>query len=241
MSLNSSIEPGQQNWISTYFNAYIMPPVAAASAIIPVFYGFIAKSALQNGEPFPKMCYSQSLKIATRAAPTIGAIVGIQMIAQTTLEKCLIKKENNQDNLLPMFLSSMIVGAISAPALAIFNGQTMGRTLKQSIKGLSSKQVTAIVGRESSFLLSLRISHPLSQWMKRVTGDNQATLYTSAFMSGLIGSVIGHPLDTALTVWQKEKKIEKISHLRRGMLVKGIAVGGFSIGYTAITKAFEKF
>jgi len=51
----SSPLPAQNGQLSKgiffYIVPYIVPPAAASAAIIPVFYGFIAKSAQQVGAP----------------------------------------------------------------------------------------------------------------------------------------------------------------------------------------------
>jgi hypothetical protein len=221
---------------------YFVPPVAASAAIVPVFYGFVAKSALQLGEKsIPRMSIVESLTKGIKAAPTIGVIIGTQMIVQMLVENALLRANKKTDQKLPlsfsaMLVSSMIVGAISAPALAVFNGQTMGQTVMKSLKSLSVKQTGAILVRETSFLFSLRVSEPLSNAMKQHFGENKCVELGSAFVSGAIGSLIGHPADTALTLWQKGMKIEKPCHVMRGAPAKALAIGGFSVGYKLVNK-----
>jgi hypothetical protein len=215
---------------------YVVPPVAASAAIVPVFYGFMAKSAQQLGNPIPRIGVLATLKEGCKAAPTIGAIVGTQMIVQSIVEKAL--QTGSTPDFKTMIASAIIVGTASAPALAVFNGQTMKpkeQTVKQaaveSLKSLSPKQTLAIVSRETSFLFALRISEPVAEEMKRRFGAHPAVAYGSAFMSGVIGSLVGHPADTALTLWQKGKKVENIRQLMRGGPVKAATVGSFAICY----------
>ncbi len=222
---------------------YIVPPIAASAAVIPVFYGFIAKSAQQAGNPIPKMGVVSVFKEGCKAAPTVGAIVGTQMVVQNIVEKAL-KKRSNEDNpeatnFATMLMSAVFVGAVSAPALAVFNGQTMGKTMKESIRSLSFKQTCAIVTRETSFLFALRVSDPIAKEMKRICGDNQVVEYGSAFTSGAIGSVIGHPADTALTLWQKGMGVKNISQLMKGAPIKAMTVGGFSVCYKVAKEMLE--
>lgn len=220
---------------------YATPPIAASIAIVPIFYGFMLKSALQLNQPVPNFEWSV-IRGGLRASPTIGMIVGTQMIAQDRIEKCVMKAINNPDpkGFMSMFISAALVGLISAPALAIFNGQTIkDRTMKDSLRMLSKRQVLAIVSRETSFLFALRISNPASDAMKNITGDNKMTEIGSAFLSGVIGSMIGHPADTALTLWQKNMKIISARQLLRGSIPKALAVGGFSVLYNAISETLQ--
>src|ERR1700722_1732519 len=171
MSSSSPVQSGQSSGgVWSYVVPYLAPPLAASAAIIPVFYGFVAKSAQQIGEPIPRMTVKEALKGGVKAAPTIGAIVGTQMIAQNAVEKILVKNSGNngKPSFVSMLASSIIVGGISAPALAVFNGQKMGCTVTESLRSLSAKQTAAIVSRETSFLFSLRISGSVSEAMKRI-------------------------------------------------------------------------
>lgn len=233
MSIPTPVQIGQPSMWSS-LAPYLAPPLAASGAIIPAYYGFVAKSAQQLGKPIPKMPVLQVVKDSFKAAPTIGIIVGTQMVAQklveTGLEKALGNK-NKKPSFSTMLISSMTVGLASAPALAIFNGQTMGRTIKESLSGLTKKQTAAIVLKETSFLFSVRITGPVSEAMKRVFGESEAVKYGSAFVSGAIGSIIGHPADTALTRWQKGLKIDSFRQSMNGVFTKAIALGIFSTCY----------
>lgn len=231
----------QRAWLAPMWQAvapYTVPPAAAGIAIVPVFYGFMAKSALQMGGRMPPIEVISTLKKGCQTAPTVGAIVGTQMIVQNLVEKALQKGAGNQQtqNFPMMLASAAIVGALSAPILAVFNGQTMGQTAFQSLKSLSAKQTSAIVARETSFLFSLRVSEPIAKEMERLCGKSPAVDYGSAFVSGVVGSLIGHPADTALTLWQKGMKVKNARQLMRGGPAKAVAVGGFSMGYKKVTE-----
>ncbi|MBS0652510.1 MAG: hypothetical protein JSR39_03175 [Verrucomicrobia bacterium] len=236
MSTRPTSEPsGQARWFNwDQFN----PIFAAAGAIVPPYYFFVRKSWEQQGKPVPSMTMREVVMGGVKASPTIGTIVGTQMIVQTFVEKALAKARKSGEDQPPgfwaMFGSSAIVGGISAPLLAIFNGQTMGLSPTQSLSALSPKQVAAIVTRETSFLFSLRISDPVSKKMKQIAGDNKAVEYSSAALSGGIGSLIGHPADTALTLWQKGIKVVSLQQLMRGAASKSIGVAGFSVCYKAL-------
>lgn len=218
---------------------YAAPPIAASLAMIPFFYGFTAKSAQQVGDSIPSMTLKEAFKGGLKASPTIGTIVGTQMVVQHLAEKALMKGDSEPD-FTKMFASAFIVGGFSAPALAIFNGQTMGQTASESISRLSARQAGAIVSRETSFLFSIRISDPVSQSMKKRYGDNKIVEYSSAFFSGAVGSLIGHPADTVLTLWQKGMKITHPSQLMRGAPIKALATGGFSSLYKFIKELFSR-
>lgn len=249
MSSSSPSSPnGLFGGVWTAISPYVIPPAAASIAIVPVFYGFIAKSALQQGMSMPKMVPVEALKAGGKAAPTVGVIVGTQMIVQRAVEGLLFETNTKKSpGFISMLASSVIVGALSAPALAVFNGQTMGRSITASLQSLSLPQTIAIMIIEVSFLFSLRISKPMSTYAKKVCGDNKVVDYGSSFITGAIGSIVGHPADTALTLWQKNRKIgwrknrklKSTQRLMRGSLVKAITVGGFNMIYTAVESVLK--
>ncbi|MBS0651776.1 MAG: hypothetical protein JSR93_11505 [Verrucomicrobia bacterium] len=225
---------------STWFNWNQFNPIfAAAGAIVPPYYLFVVKSAHQQGKAAPSMTMREVLMGGVKAAPTIGTIVGTQTIVQSFVEKALAKARKNEEGQPPsfwtMFGSSAFVGGVSAPLLAIFNGQTMGLSPMQALSALSAKQVGAIVTRETSFLFSLRVSEPVSQELKQVAGDTKAVEYVSAALSGAIGSAVGHPADTALTLWQRGIKVVSLPQLMKGAVPKSAGVAAFSVGYKALS------
>ncbi|MEC7840056.1 MAG: hypothetical protein VX777_08460 [Chlamydiota bacterium] len=212
---------------------YTTPPATASISIIPVFRDFIKKSHLQLGNTPPKIHWMQGLVHGCRAAPTIGATVGTQVTVQRLIEGRI---SEGDPTFTSMLSSTVAVGIISSPFLAVLNGQTLGRSVSQSIRLLSAKQVGAIVTREISFLFSLRVSEPVSQTMKKRYGDKTAVMVTACYFTGFFGSMIGHPADTALTLWQKNVSIVKPYHLFRGGLTKSHAVGKFTVLYGLINK-----
>jgi len=227
--------PMQEAWATVVSLA--ASPVAAGGAVVPVFYGFMAKSAQQLGNPVPSMPPVEVLKAGVKAAPTIALIVGMQTAAQSGLEKAWLNGQAASP--FSMLLSAAAVGAVSAHGLAMFNAQSMGQSPLQAAKDLSFKQGSAIVTRETSFLLALRIAGPVSEAMQRQFGKNKAVDYASAFTTGVIGSVVGHPADAALTLWQKGMPVTSISQLMRGAPARALAVGGFSVCYKTLKECIE--
>lgn len=227
-------EGSSQNSWST-FTSYAVHPIAAGIAFVPVFYGFKAKSDLQLGFKMPRLNIKESFIGGCKTAPSIALIIGTQITAQRILEKTLFKPSEDHPASFPSMLAcSIIVGAASSPALAIFNGMTMRQSAMQSLKALSFKQVGAIMIREASFLCSVRVTGPVGEIAKRHFGDNKAIEYSSTFISGMIGSFVGHPADTALTLWQKGMTLENCRQSMRGALTKSLAVGGFAVGYNIV-------
>ncbi len=212
---------------------YVIPPSAAGIAVIPVFYGFELKSAKQLSLPSPKF----SLVSGFKAAPTVGAIFGTQMIAQKAMEKLLMEGKSADFN--SILLSSIFVGAVSAPALAVFNGQTIKKRGIESLRALSAKQSGAIITREISFLFSIRISRYASDSMHHCFEPGKHIEYGSTFVTGAIGSFIGHPADTALTLWQKRIKISSINTLLKGAGIKSVTIGSFACLYKGISEFLE--
>ncbi|MEX1012104.1 MAG: hypothetical protein WD595_04740 [Waddliaceae bacterium] len=218
---------------------YAIPPIAASISIIPVFPGFIAKTAQQLGQPVPKMTVMKALKSGIKSAPIAGVVTGTQMVAQNLAEKALTKisGESDKPNVALMSISSLMVGVISAPPLSVLNGHSMGYTAAQSLKKLSMKQTSVITAREGCFLLSLRASDPINEQMKETLGNSALVKLGCAFFSGAIGSILSHPCDTTLTLWQRGVKIESYHQLMRGAPMKALTIGSFCLLYNS-TKDF---
>lgn len=221
---------------------FLTPPIAAGAAITPTFYGFIAKSAQQMGEPIPRIVIKKAFqKQATvpqitiremlRDGMKVAPILGSQMAMQNVIEKGLLKTNDQPASFTLMLASSIIVGGVSVPALAAFNGQTRGHSIKKSLQLLSKEQAFAIIARETAFLFSVRISGPLSLALQGHFGKNEKVKQSTIFMSGAIGSLVGHPADTALTLLQNGVKIEGFRQLSRGMATKAVSVGCFAVCY----------
>ena len=213
------------------------PPFAATAAMVPWFPGFIRKSALQLGQTPPPIRAAQFIQ-GCSAAPVIGTVTGIQLVTQSLIKKRLFPEE--KETPVSAVTSSLVVGSISAPFLAIFNGKTMNLTARQSLRALSTAQAGAIITRETSFLASFPMSSFLARTLNEKFGERPTTTYIAAFISGFLGSAIGHPADTALTHWQKGVTIERPSHLIRGLFTKSVVVGGFAMTYKAIQEAIER-
>ncbi len=222
-----------QNQTTSWTNAawdFAKPPLAAAGAIIPAHYGFVVKSAQQLEQAWPSRTLWQALQGGIKSSPVIGAIVGTQMVSQNLVEGALTKLQG-EPNWATMLLSSAIVGGLSAPGYAIFTGQTTGLSMLESLKVFDSKQTAAVVARETSFVLSLRVSDHVSKVMGEFAGDSKPVELASAFVTGALGSAVGHPADTAFTRWQNGLPVSFSRQLMRGILVKSATTGFFAVLY----------
>jgi hypothetical protein len=215
-----------------------VPPFAASGAIVFIFRDLIAKSAEQQGQPIPRITHLEGLKEGLKAAPTIGTIIGAQMGIQGILEKAFAGNAN-QGTLSSMLASSATVGAISAPIIAVFNGQTMGWSIKKSLQKFSAKQAGAIAAQETAFVAGLSAADRLSALMRQEFGDNRMVGYAAAFTAGFVGSFAGHPANTALTRWQSGLSIDSHHQLMWGSTRRARAIGFFSVGYTVIKEALH--
>lgn len=218
--------PVKEIW--TKVGPYASQPIAASIAIVPVFRDLIAKSSLQKGEKVLPITIKEGMRQGLKAAPTVGAIVGSQMLIQNVVEKALLGKSKTK-SLSTTFESSAIVGAISAPVLAVFNGQTMGWSVLESLKKFSGKQALAITIQETAFVAGISASDQLSKKMKNKFGDNKAVEYGSTFLSGAAGSLVGHPANTALTRWQSKMRVDSSGQLMWGSIRKARAIGLFAV------------
>lgn len=205
----------------TWWSSYVVPPIAAAGAIIPAFPGMVAKSALQRGQKVVPMTFASAVRGGIGAAPTVGVIVGTQMIAQSVLQSAMGK----ESGLASTLASSAIVGIVSAPPIAIFNGKTMGWSVWESLRRISFRQCLAIATQETAFVSGLSIA----KTMKGKFGDHQVVDYTATFFTAALGSLVGHPANTALTRWQSGMPIENVGQLFWGAMRRARAVGLFAI------------
>jgi hypothetical protein len=209
---------------------YVVPPFAASAAIIPVFRDMVAKSAQQVGKPVPSMTFIEGVKGGAKAAPTVGAIVGTQMVIQNKVEKALVG-DSSKPSLFFMLASAAIVGTISAPVLAVFNGQTMGRGIRESLRKFSPWQGAAIAFQETAFVFGLSAADLLATEMRKKIGDTKVVDYTAAFVAGAGGSLSGHIANTALTRWQAGLTVDHFGQLMWGAARKARAIGCFSVLY----------
>lgn len=220
-------------------------PISMASAgiaIVPIYYGLVGKTTLQLGGNVPKMGLKEAIKGGVGLSPLIGAIVGVQMTAQKAIEIGMLDgmHVHKKDDVKTMLAASAVVGAVTSPIDAVLNGKTMGQTPMQSLRNLNRWQVGAVSARETIFVMSLRAAQPVGRYMKETFGDKPWVENASAFISGAIGSVIGHPTDTAFTLWQKNRKIESLPALMRGSMVKAVSIGVFASVYHASRRSLER-
>lgn len=248
-SSTSSDPPSRGVWPS--LAPYVGPPCAASLAIIPVFYGLMVKSAQQQGLPAPSITSRnllQGVKGGIGAAPTVGAMVGAQMVLQDLVQNTLAKtfpnffiKGLDQAELSLTFTSSVLVAGLSSPLVAVYNGKTMTPpwSFRKSLSKFSPKQAGAILLQETGFIAGLAAAGPVSVRMKQWLGDNEAVAYLAASTTAALGSLAGHPGNTALTRWQNGMTVDKIGQLYRGAVSRmGVSIG-FGIVYRFITKTLN--
>ncbi len=225
----------------TIWSSWVVPPFAAGVAIIPPYYGFAAKTAQQLEKPIPRMGPGEAFKGGCRLAPTVAGIVGMQMILQKTVEQKVQELVGHGQGKAPTLFetaaSSFVVGGLSSPAIAVFNGQAAGQTPMHALRNLSSRQLGAIAVQETAFVMGMSASKHINALAKEHLGDGKTVTYGSSFVSGALGSLAGHAANTALTRWQNGLTVDKVSQLARGGPAKAMATGVFAAGYH-ITKDF---
>lgn len=221
---------------------YVVPPVAASVAIVPAFYDMVAKSAMQKGLQPPSMSFNsivQGVKGGLGAAPTVGFMVGTQMVLQNRIEKAFLtaflnlSEDSNRVKTMVTLVSSAIVGAVSAPLLAVYNGKTMMPpwSVKESLSKFSLKQAGAITLQETGFVAGLAAADTVASPMKQMFGDSKATEYVAAATAGALGSLVGHPGNTALTRWQNGMTVDHFRQLGWGALRKARGNALFAVVY----------
>lgn len=230
------------------WSSWIVPPLAAGAAIVPTYYGFAVKTAQQLQKPIPTMSALEALMGGMRLAPTVAGLVGTQMVLQNASERKIKQlfrdtQEKAQDEsatLVETTASSFFVGAVSAPGIAIFNGQAANQSPISSLRNLTLKQAGAISMQETAFVMGMSAGGHLYGLVKEHVCDNDAIKHLSNFITGAAGSLCGHPANTALTLWQNGLKVEKVFQLSRGGPVKAIATGLFSMGFQVAKERLNK-
>ena len=153
------------------------------------------------------------------------------MTIQKRIETALAKQLNISG--LPLTLaSSAVVGFISSPILAVFNGTTMGWSVKRTLRKFTPKQGLAIMAQETAFIGGLNAADLLAKRMKPIVGDNKLVDYAAAFSAGLISSLAAHPANTAVTRLQNDLKVHP-HQLMWGASRRAPAMGLFSVLYKA--------
>jgi hypothetical protein len=208
---------------------YVVPPIAAAFSIMPAFRDLMIKSGQQKGEKKPQVTYLDAFKEGRKVAPTVGTIIGIQVITQQWIQEKMFGK--GADDIAANAVSSGIVGLISSPFIAIFNGRTMGFDRRTSLKRLDPAQTLAIITQETCFVGGMSVAGRVSSVMKRKFGDNKVVDYSSAYIAGAAGSLAGHPANTAFTRWQSGMKVENFRQLWWGAARRTHAIGIFATAY----------
>lgn len=213
-------------------------PVAAGVAIVPVFYGFQVKSAQQTGDPIPPYAPFTALRQGVKTAPLVGAMIGSQRIFQNLFERLMQQGENKNESFVMPFISAAVVGFATAPFMAIFSGLSQGKKANQALRQLSIKQALATSLMEVGFLAGMGAIDPMVELFRQRFGQNRAVDNSATFASGALGALFGHAGDTALSMWQKGLKVERLSQLARGAPTRAAAVGIFSCIYNAVKEAF---
>lgn len=241
-SPTSSNPPPSRGWWPS-LAPYVVPPTAACAAIVPAFYDMVAKSAMQKGLPAPIMNFKtvlQGVKGGFGAAPTVGVMVGTQMVLQGRVEQALVKtfpnlfaENSNKAKASLMLASSALVGVLSSPFLAVYNGKTMMPpwSVSESLSKFSLKQAGAITLQETGFVAGLAAADLLSVPMKQMLGDHKAVEYSAAGVAGALGSLVGHVGNTALTRWQNGMTVDSLRQLSWGSLRKARGNALFAVVY----------
>ena len=209
---------------------FATPPMVASIAIVPSFRDMAAKSEQQRGLAVSCMTGFQAIKGGVHLAPTVGVLVGTQMIVQDRIEQAL-KEKVHASELSMKFMSSAVTGVSLSPIVAVFNGKTMGWEVRKSLQKFSLKQAGVISAQETAFVAGISVADPLAVHMKERLGDNKVVDCAAAFISGAAGSLAGHPANTALTRWQNDLTVDSLRQLSWGSLRKARAVGVFSVVY----------
>lgn len=217
---NEKIWPTIVDWMA--------PPLAGAAVVIPVFPGFVIKSAQQLGQPTPSITLRDVIAKGGRAAPIIGAQIGMEALVSRLVKEKLTDPQDPWAQAKTTGISAFVVGTLSVPGLAILNGLSANKLMKECLTHLSPKEAGAILIRENLFLLSLSTTDPMKKWIGKKYGEHPVLEWSTECVTTAFWSLVNHPADTALTLWQQGRKIESVTQLWRGAPVRVATICVFS-------------
>lgn len=212
------------------YKPYIVPPVAAAVAIFPPFFDFVAKSALQLEKPVPPKLFGVGLREGIKIAPYVGLLVGTQMQVEAFFKNRLFGDKERRP-FQEVVATSALTGFCSSWLVAIFNGGTMGQSPLESLRGFTFRQCRWITLQESAFVAGVAAAEPLALRMKEQWGDHPAVEAAAVFGSGALGSFLGHPANTVLTRAQGGLSSPSGTQYFLGSVRKARGTGLFALGY----------
>jgi hypothetical protein len=226
------------NKLSNELSYKFIAPISASFAIIPSFYWFARKAAIQSGLPLPYFNFENTLLGGLKTAPTIASTVGLQLILQESIQTKL-NQYNFLNNWQSSFLASSIVGFLTAIPLGIFQGQTLGLSAQNSLKSAIMPKTICLIGlRESGFIAGVQISTALAELINP-NKDHPILQNICYFASSAGVSILTHPIDSLAT--RNFKPCPTSKSLYAGAISRAIASGIFNIAYqsvkTVITRA----
>lgn len=228
----SSVQNGQPSGGSSLLTTFA-PTLAATGALLPIAYGLDVRAAQQLERAVPRFSLSTSLRSSLKGGP----LVGVQLIAQDAIETYVKNHTQGLSNAMRVAGSSAVASVVTSPLLAVFNALFTKQNVLQALRNLSRWQVAYLVGREWCFLGSQAGVGPVRAAMKREWGDTPLVSHTAAFVSGAVGSLAGHPADTAFTRSQNNMTTSTGRQAMRGAPVKAVSVGVFSVVYQWMLKS----
>lgn len=213
------------------FKTFLLTGAAASAAIVFPYRDLVAKSYQQRGLSVPKMTLLEGVKAGCKAAPTVGGIVAAQLLlshlADQKWRKWGLVKDPDKFSVLTTFVTPALVGLVTAGPLAVFNGYTNGMTPKASLKQLKGRVGLMLCGaialQETAFVAGIKANEQMNK-----LGDNPLVVYGATFACGGIGSLAGHPFNTAITRWQKNLNVSP-RYWYLGAARKTFAIGCFAL------------
>jgi hypothetical protein len=235
------------------FKNYASPQLAAGFSFPWVYRAFEIKSHKQIGKTVPPFNLFTNIIKGIKTGPTVGGVVGSQIIGDTLVNKLFNHYDINFGKATPI-VSSGIIGIFSVLPLVVLNGQTMGLSVRKSLNNLSSGQAASTATREGLFVAGVKLGKPAADYAEEIFGDNEAVRVTAAGVAGGIGTAAGHAADTTLT-WLQDKEgngkklIEKLIKapsengklLMRGFVPRTFGGAVFAALYAANKEAIDSW
>ncbi len=227
----SAVQNGQPSGGSSLLTTFA-PVLAATAALAPAVHGLQVRADQQLERSVSRFSFSGSLVGALKGGP----LVGVQLMVQNAIETRVRERTQGVSNAVRVAGSSALASVVTSPLLAAFNAVASKQNVWKALRSLSRVQVGCLVLREWCFLGSQAAVNPVSAAMRRNLGDTPAVNHAAAFVSGAVGSLAGHPADTAFTRSQHNLPTLNRRQAMLGAPVKAVAVGLFSVLYPVALK-----
>ncbi len=201
----SSVQDTTFNTIYKWAGEITAEIAIAGAANIPTFRYFAEKNGANCGTKLPINTKIRWILRGIQTAPSIGASVGLQLALQKGIENF----QKDPSSIINKVASAALVGLISSPFLAAFNGQLANQPYLMALRKAfnNPRIIMAITLRETSFIGALVLTDPVIGKMRAVWGDFKGLGFVVAGFTALAGAALGQIPDCISCRLQNNLKV----------------------------------